>query len=111
MSGESNKHGIPPEQAYDFGQRLIEDPLFRLEGLMTVGALNQNEKQVRSGFAKLAELLNQLRNSQLPEADLITELSMGMSADLEMAIKEGSTIIRIGTDIFGSRPLPHLYQR
>lgn len=103
VSGEKNKHGISPEQAYDFGQQLIEEPLFRLEGLMTVGALSQDEKEVRAGFARLTELRSQLQDSQLPQAKLVKELSMGMSGDLELAIQEGSTLIRVGTDIFGQR--------
>lgn len=103
VSGEPNKHGIDPNLAYDFGQRLIEEPLFRLEGLMTVGALTEDKKEAGVGFAKLAELREKLQTSQLDDASLVVELSMGMSADLEIAIKEGSTLIRIGTDIFGRR--------
>lgn len=103
VSGENNKHGISPEQAYDLGQSLIENPLFHLEGLMTVGALTKDEKQVRKGFAELAKLRDKLQDSKLPGAESVTELSMGMSGDLEMAIKEGSTLIRVGTDIFGHR--------
>ncbi|MDC7238237.1 MAG: YggS family pyridoxal phosphate-dependent enzyme [Sphaerochaetaceae bacterium] len=71
-----------------------------LKGLMTIGPLGGNEKQIRSAFKLVREIKEKLENELNIE---IQELSMGMSGDYKIAIEEGSTIVRVGTKIFGNR--------
>ena len=76
-------------------------PRIRLRGLMIMPLPNQaNADSSRRDFARTRELLGELRQ----RGHDVDTLSMGMSADLEAAIMEGSTIVRIGTDLFGPRP-------
>lgn len=74
-------------------------PRLRLRGLMTVPARSEDAQAQRRPFAVLRELLQTLNN----QGATLDTLSMGMSQDLEMAIAEGATIVRVGTDIFGAR--------
>lgn len=101
MSGEEAKNGIALRDAEKLlEQILIECPHLRVEGLMTIGPLTDDEKQVRVAFAGLYAMRGSMREKfglALPE------LSMGMSGDFKVAIEEGSTIVRVGTAIFGSR--------
>ena len=73
-----------------------------MEGLMTIGELTTNETTIRKTFQKLRQLKERL-NTHLPEEGQLTELSMGMSSDYEMAVEEGATMVRIGTALFGER--------
>jgi len=101
ISGEITKQGIMPEKSF----ALIEDiavkcPCIEITGLMTIGPLTGEEGRIRSGFAALRKLRDSLREKsglRLPH------LSMGMSGDYELAVLEGSTVVRVGTAIFGSR--------
>ncbi|HEB77116.1 MAG TPA: YggS family pyridoxal phosphate-dependent enzyme [Methylothermaceae bacterium] len=96
VSGEASKAGVAPEQLKELASAVMQLPRLRLRGLMTLPAPSESVEVQRRSF----RYLRQLRDS-LP-GDL-EELSMGMSADLEAAIAEGATMIRIGTDIFGPR--------
>ena len=89
-SGEESKSGCDPQEALEIC----------LEGLMTIGAHVQDEKIVRSGFEHLRKLRDSLREGGIKTC---SQLSMGMSADMQWAIEEGSTIVRVGTGIFGAR--------
>ena len=73
-----------------------------VKGLMTIGELTTNETTIRKTFQKLRQLKERL-NTHLPEEGQLTELSMGMSSDYEMAVEEGATMVRIGTALFGER--------
>ena len=102
LSGEEAKTGM--SGGYDALRALVDAALkakrLKLTGLMTMAALGADEKLARSTFASLREL----RDRAEREYDIrLPELSMGMSADFEHAIREGSTIVRIGTAIFGGR--------
>ena len=102
LSGEEAKTGMAG--GYDALRALIESALaathLKLNGLMTMAALGADEKTARSTFAALRELRDRAEREY---AIRLPELSMGMSADFEYAIREGSTIVRIGTAIFGGR--------
>ena len=74
----------------------------KIEGLMTIAPLTKDKTKIKKAFQKLKELFLET-NSVLPKAQQMTELSMGMSDDLLVAIKEGSTMVRVGTAIFGER--------
>lgn len=99
-SGEPAKSGASPE---DF-PRLVDAVLplrnLRLDGFMTVGPLTTNERDIRSAFALLRELAESARKSS---GLALPVLSMGMSDDFPLAILEGSTMVRIGTLLFGPR--------
>ena len=99
-SGENQKKGFLPKNIDDI-QRCLNLPNLKIVGLMTIGPNTKNINKVRRAFKNLRELkdLINLKNKNL------TELSMGMSGDYEVAIEEGSTMIRLGTALFGVRGL------
>jgi pyridoxal phosphate enzyme (YggS family) len=99
ISGESSKSGIMPGELAQFAAAVNELPALRLRGLMAIPAASTDTVAQRQAFAQLRHCLEALQTT-LPGLDT---LSMGMSADLESAIAEGSTIVRIGTDVFGPR--------
>jgi pyridoxal phosphate enzyme (YggS family) len=98
-SGESSKAGIPPEQLDELAQRIQQLPRLRLRGLMTIPARQTDAEQQRVPFRQLRALFEKL-NARGFQLDT---LSMGMTDDMEAAIQEGATIVRIGTAIFGPR--------
>ena len=102
-SGEQAKSGCAPDQALDLAYELAAMEGIRLKGLMTVGAHVDDEAVIRSGFAHLRGLRDRIRDSGQPGTDTCTMLSMGMTGDMEYAVAEGSTEVRVGTAIFGPR--------
>ena len=107
-SYEESKFGIPPEKSIEFIKQVSEFPRLHIKGLMTIGLLSSKDEKVRDCFKLLKEIQQKAQNLNLPNATF-DELSMGMSNDLELAIEEGSTMIRVGTAIFGKRPFPDSY--
>jgi pyridoxal phosphate enzyme (YggS family) len=99
LSGEASKSGVAPDQLAELAAAVSTLPGLALRGLMAIPAPEQDRARQRAEFARLRLALEALR-AELPGLDT---LSMGMSADLEAAIAEGSTIVRVGTDIFGPR--------
>jgi hypothetical protein len=105
VSGEGTKFGFRPDALKSEIGRLLELPRVQVAGLMTLAPYSEDPEAARPFFAALRQLreeLEQQTGTPLPE------LSMGMSGDFEAAIAEGSTIVRVGTAIFGSRPRPPL---
>ena len=99
-SGEDSKTGALPVDFPALLNCVLECPHLRLDGLMTIGPFTTDEAQVREAFAMLRSLAEDARlRSGLP----LPILSMGMSDDFELAIAEGSTMVRIGTSLFGPR--------
>ena len=98
-SGEASKSGVTFEAQPGLAKEIAALPGVRLRGLMTLPAPTIDPEQQRQPFRQLREALESLNQQGL---DLDT-LSMGMSGDMEAAIAEGATIVRIGTDIFGAR--------
>ena len=102
VSGEVNKTGLAPKDFPALLDRVLECRRLRLDGLMTIGPLSSDEATARGAFAMLREMAEDARlRSGLP----LPVLSMGMSDDFESAILEGSTMIRIGTSLFGPRSI------
>jgi hypothetical protein len=100
VSGEPTKHGVAPEDALDLAVQIAGLPGLRLLGFMTVGANSPEADLVRAGYARLTAI----RDRTLAEGIVTaTELSMGMSGDLELAVAEGATLVRVGTAVFGPR--------
>lgn len=99
ISGEASKSGIDMAELPALALAVSELPRLELRGLMAIPAATSIEAEQRAAFATLRQCLEALR----PQIDGLDTLSMGMSADLEAAIAEGASIIRIGTGIFGPR--------
>ncbi len=95
VAGEAQKSGCAPEALSALVAEVRAMPNLTLRGLMTIPPLGEAPEASRPFFARLRELA---------AVHHVEELSMGMSADLEVAIEEGATIVRVGTAIFGSRP-------
>jgi pyridoxal phosphate enzyme (YggS family) len=100
ISGEASKSGVAPDEALDLARRVAELPRLRLRGLMAVPAPSDDFTEQRMQFRKLKTLYDSIRSAGVP----LDTLSMGMSDDLEAAVMEGSTLVRVGTAIFGRRP-------
>lgn len=104
-SAEASKYGLNPDAALSFARELPAFSSLRVKGLMTLARFSSDEAQVRPCFERLRLLQSQLR--QNGPADCVwDELSMGMSGDLEWAIAEGATTVRVGQALFGPRNLP-----
>ena len=99
-SGEASKSGVDPANFPKLLDAVVSQENLRLDGLMTVGPITDNEREIRNAFAALRTLSEGARTKTGLELPV---LSMGMSGDFELAILEGSTLIRIGTLLFGPR--------
>jgi len=102
INNEQSKAGCQPEDLPELAKETGQLPGLTLRGLMAIPDPEQTEPELRASFRKLAEALEELRQGY-PEAGPLDTLSMGMSGDLEMAIAEGATWVRIGTAVFGER--------
>ncbi|WHZ18162.1 MAG: Pyridoxal phosphate-containing protein YggS [Rhodanobacteraceae bacterium] len=104
-SNEASKFGLPPDDVEAFVKQLPAFASLCARGLMTLALFSDDAAKVRPCFVRLRELRDRLRQSA-PDGIAMDELSMGMSGDYELAIEEGSTIVRVGQAIFGARKLP-----
>lgn len=103
LSKEQQKAGIMEEDAEQFFRELLNFPRVKTRGLMTMPPYAKNPEQNRPFFNKLKQLSEMLEQKNLFTTDKPVILSMGMSNDYKIAIEEGSTLVRIGTAIFGQR--------
>jgi len=101
-SNEESKFGLPPDETEAFVKQLPAFSSLRVRGLMTLALFSDDATIVRPCFVRLRELRDRLRESA-PDGVVMDELSMGMSGDYQVAIEEGSTIVRVGQAIFGAR--------
>ncbi|MGD0280941.1 MAG: YggS family pyridoxal phosphate-dependent enzyme [Dissulfurispiraceae bacterium] len=99
LSGEETKHGVSGEELIPLLKKIQEMNSIELEGLMTMPPFFEDPEKTRPYFRKLREL----KNKAVLAGYALTELSMGMSNDFEVAIQEGATLVRIGSAIFGER--------
>ncbi|MEW5992920.1 MAG: YggS family pyridoxal phosphate-dependent enzyme [Candidatus Zixiibacteriota bacterium] len=99
-SGESQKFGVAPDGCLELVKKVAAMGNIELTGLMTIGPFTDDEDEIRRAFRTCRELFKQARNVV---GDDFETLSMGMSDDFPLAIAEGSTMIRIGTALFGPR--------
>ena len=114
ISGEASKGGAAPDELLSLAQSVVALPRLRLRGLMAVPAATDSVAEQRAAFRQMKQLFNQLRNQLRDEpggrppldanpVSAFDTLSIGMSSDLEAAVAEGSTMVRVGTGIFGAR--------
>lgn len=102
LGGEETKSGIAPEVVFPLVEKINSLDHLDLKGLMTIPPYRPDPEEVRPFFRRLREIRDAINAQRLYKHPL-TELSMGMTHDFEVAIEEGATIVRIGTGIFGER--------
>jgi pyridoxal phosphate enzyme (YggS family) len=102
LAHEATKSGADEHLLPEIAEALDSAEHLDFRGLMTLPPFFESAEQTRSYFSRLRELLESL-NSGRPRERRLTELSMGMSHDFEVAIEEGATMVRVGTAIFGAR--------
>lgn len=107
-SNEESKFGVQPDRAVELVKQVAQFKTLQIKGLMTIGLLSAESEKVGKCFRLLKDIQQQIIALKIPNVEM-KELSMGMSSDLETAIAEGATIIRVGTAIFGQRPTPDSY--
>ena len=105
IAKEETKFGLSDQEIYE----LIESPYFtesknvRIAGLMGMATFTDNNDQIRHEFQHLAMLFKKLKESKFADNPEFKEISMGMSSDFLIAVEEGSTMVRVGSKIFGER--------
>ena len=103
ISKEESKHGLEEEEVIDFIKEVSSNyKNIHIKGLMTMAPFIDDEQKIRQVFKDLKDLSLEVKKLNLSNVDMDT-LSMGMSHDYKIAIEEGSTIVRVGTSIFGER--------
>ena len=107
-SNEESKFGVHPDKAIALVQQIARLNRLKIKGLMTIGLFSAETEKVRQCFKLLKNIQQEIIALNIPDIQM-KELSMGMSGDLETAIEEGATIIRVGTAIFGQRIYPDSY--
>ncbi len=107
-SQEDSKFGVHPGEAVELVRKVAEFSTLKIKGLMTIGLFSAETERVRNCFKILKNLQQEIIYENIPDVEM-KELSMGMSGDLETAIEEGSTIVRVGTAVFGTRVYPDSY--
>ena len=102
IAGEETKFGLKPEETERVIREIATYPNVRVRGLMTIAPFVENPEENRVHFRNLHKLLVDINSKNIDNISM-SELSMGMSGDYEVAIEEGATYVRVGTGIFGSR--------
>jgi len=102
IGGEESKSGVRPDDLRSFFKLVSGLDLLDVRGLMALPPFFDQPERARPFFRQMRELLDMLRQESL-RPERLAELSMGMSGDFEVAVEEGSTLVRIGTALFGSR--------
>jgi hypothetical protein len=103
-SGEESKYGFSPEKLVSEAEKIAGLDNLSVDGLMTVGPFTEEEQKQRTAFALLRQLFEEIERRKI-FGSLFRHLSMGMSADYPVAVEEGSTMVRLGTVLFGPRKM------
>jgi pyridoxal phosphate enzyme (YggS family) len=101
-SGEDSKFGLEPDQLAEFAREVGRMDALKIRGLMTIGLFTEEVELARPSLRRLRELSQRISEENI-DGVRMDQLSMGMSGDLEVAIEEGATIVRVGSAVFGSR--------
>jgi hypothetical protein len=109
IADEDTKFGLEYHDAIELlrSEAYLAMKNVRIVGLMGIATNTDNEKNIQTEFNELKVLFNGIKASFFRKEDSFKELSMGMSADYQLAIAEGSTMVRIGSNIFGKRVIKH----
>lgn len=107
-SREKSKYGVPPEEAIALAQAAARYDTLRVIGLMTIGRLGSTPEVARNNFKLLRDTRERIVAAGI-EGCVPYELSMGMSKDMDVAIEEGATMVRVGTAVFGQRKYSDSY--
>ncbi len=107
-SGESSKFGVTPSKTIDLVKKVSTQPNLKVQGLMTVGPFLPDPVQSQPSFRLLKTVFDEINSAHILQEPM-KHLSMGMTHDFTVAIEEGSTMVRIGTAIFGTRPKPNVH--
>ncbi|RZF57901.1 YggS family pyridoxal phosphate-dependent enzyme [Sphingobacterium corticibacterium] len=107
-SFEESKFGTNPDNAIELIKQVAKFDTLKIKGLMTIGLFSAETEKVRKCFRLLKDIQQQIIALNIPNVEM-QELSMGMSGDMETAISEGATIVRVGSAIFGQRIYPDSY--
>lgn len=102
MAGEESKFGIRPEETEDFIREISVFPNIQVNGLMTIAPYTEHAEDNRIYFRDLKKLYVDIKAKNIDNV-VMSNLSMGMTGDYEVAIEEGATMVRVGTGIFGER--------
>lgn len=108
VAEEETKFGLNEAEAHEI---LTSDAFLELQNVEVVGIMGMatnttNKKQISSEFAELAQIFERIRTKYFSECSQFKEISMGMSGDYQLAIEAGSTLVRVGSSIFGTRTYP-----
>ena len=101
-SFEKSKYGLPPDAVFDFLKELRKFDTLKMQGFMTIGLFDPDPEKVRPSYSLLCKIRDKAISEELIPPDA-RQLSMGMSGDLEIAVHEGATIVRIGSAVSGNR--------
>ncbi len=104
-SGEDSKFGCHPDKAVELVKTIAPFEHLKIEGLMTIGLFSDDTEKVRRCFRCLKQLQKDIVDTGIDGVSMDV-MSMGMSGDLEIAIEEGSTLVRVGSAVFGKRIYP-----
>lgn len=109
IADEETKYGLGFDEVIELleSNEFTELENIRIVGLMGIATNSENQKQIKEEFYELDTLFKGIKISYFKNQDSFKELSMGMSADYKIAIEQGSTLVRIGSDIFGERLIKH----
>lgn len=102
IAGEESKGGFSPDEVVEISEKIKDFSHLNLRGLMTIGRFGAEIEETRQYFEKMRHLLVDIRAKNIDNI-YINILSMGMSADYELAVSEGATIVRVGRGLFGER--------
>jgi PLP dependent protein len=107
IAQEETKFGFSEDELLSFiASPALKELIFvKVEGLMGMASLTDNKDQIRSEFQSLKKLFEKIKQQNTPSNVVMNELSMGMSSDYQIAMEEGSTMVRVGTAIFGDRSI------
>lgn len=102
ISGEEQKYGLDPDETHDYLDHCAQYNHLAIKGLMAMASFVEDPEDVRGEFRQMRELFDTYDATDNPRIEM-QELSIGMSNDFEVAVEEGSTMVRLGTSIFGPR--------
>ena len=102
IGDEESKHGAKPDEVPDLIRQIAELPNLKIEGMMTMEPYFENPEEARPYLKRMKQLFDEVKSCNIPNTD-IKILSMGMSNSYQVAIEEGSNMVRIGTRLFGPR--------